>query len=154
MDVHGLCSCKAMLVSMGHADDTGLGTILVLVASTDETMMMSMIHAASKGLDWFCGPTATGSHVHGLCCCQKPCGDPWSMFSLPVKIKEATFAEILMIEDAQLRGRDMENFWVNPSPHSPPHPKRRQPGQRPLRRALEEYDGDADAWISTVDGFW
>ena len=82
--------------------------------------MMSMVQAAFKGLDWVRGPTATGSQGHGLCYHQKPCGDPWSMFSLTVKIKEATFAEILMAEDAQLRGRDMESFCDNP--YLPPLP--------------------------------
>lgn len=127
MGAHGLCSYEAMLVSMGHAA-AGLGTILVLLACTDEAIMVSMVQAASKDLDWVCGRSATRSHVHGLCYCQKPCGDPWSMFSLTVKIKEATFAEILMTVDAQLRGRDMEDFCDNTYPHSSP-PQKWQPGQ-------------------------
>lgn len=42
MDARDLCSCEALLVSMGHAA-TGLGTILVLEACSDEAMMMSMV---------------------------------------------------------------------------------------------------------------
>lgn len=115
---------------------------------------MSMVQAAFKGLDWVRGPTATGSQGHGLCYHQKPCGDPWSMFSLTVKIKEATFAEILMAEDAQLRGRDMESFCDNPYCPSPNlHPKSQKEQPRPPKRVLQKFDRDAEGPVSTIDAF-
>lgn len=84
MDVYSLCSCE-LWWPMGHPA-VRLATALVLVACTDEAMMMSMDLAASKGLGWVCDPTATGSHLHGLCCHQKSCGDAWSVLSLTVKL--------------------------------------------------------------------
>lgn len=39
------------------------------------------------------------------------------MLPLIVKSKEATFALILMMADAQLRGRDMEDFCDSPYPY-------------------------------------
>jgi hypothetical protein len=41
------------------------------------------------------------------------CGGPWSIRLLTVKNKEAIFGVILMTEDTQLRGREMEGFCDN-----------------------------------------
>lgn len=64
--------------------------------------------ATTEGLAWVCGPTtAAGSHAHGLCWCQKFCGDLWFRFQLTVKSKETTFAVTSMIADIWLRKGDV-----------------------------------------------
>jgi hypothetical protein len=43
----------------------------------------------------------------------RSCGSPWSLFLLTVKVKEATFAVILMTADSQLREENREGFCDN-----------------------------------------
>ena len=56
----------------------------------------------------------------------RSCGSPWSLFLLTVKVKEATFAVILMTADSQLIMRDVEIFCDSFSILPALYPKKRK----------------------------
>ena len=54
----------------------GTGDKRVVPALLPEAMVMSMVLAASEGLDWIHGMITAVCSVHGLCCPQRFCEGP------------------------------------------------------------------------------
>jgi hypothetical protein len=101
------------------------GAMLMSMPSCDQELYWCLwsIPPKAMGMSTVCAATWSHVNVHGLCCSQKPCGHPWSLLSLTVKGKHASFAMVAMIADSQLRMRDTEGFGDYP------HPPKKQPRQ-------------------------
>lgn len=64
---------------------------------------------------------------------------------MAVKDKEATFVQVLMTIDSQLRKRHTEGFCDNPYPHPPPTPtppKSNSLDRKPSKRTLNIFYKD------------
>lgn len=129
VDVHGLC---------GHQRESGHPWSMV----QPKARLMSVIRGTFKGLVQVHGPTAVRGHAHGLCCHQKPSSLP----PLTVKSKEATLAVISIAADTHLRTRNVESLCNNPG--SPNSTTKVTTYQRELSKC------NAEAYLSTTDGFW
>lgn len=82
-----------------------------------ETMLMSVVLAASKDLVWLgVWSYCNGDHVPGLCSLQKPSGSPSSMFPLTGKSEESSLALISITSDAQLHRWFLWRPLCQPSP--------------------------------------
>lgn len=67
-----------------------------------ETMLMSLVPAASKDLVWLgLWSYCNGDHVPGLCFLQTPSGSSSYMFPLTGKSEESSLAMMPMTSDAQ-----------------------------------------------------
>jgi hypothetical protein len=79
------------------------------------------------------------------------------MLPLSVEGKEATLAVVLMNAYARLRKktehkRPCDNPKLSPIPHS--SSKTGNLERKPSSRTTKKCVGDAEGWLSTLDGFW
>lgn len=101
-------------------------------------MLKSVVHVTTRGQVDICS----------LCCGQKPCRSPWSVLSLIVNDKEASFAVVLMYWWLQIHnwGREREMFYGNLSPRT--HP-RNSLYRKPLKWTLKNCDRDAKVQLNS-----